>query len=229
MGPAKQTSAKTLPADNGSPMKKAARKTIGKVLPYSPRVRVAKINKVFVAGTQFGIILIRTERQGSTDDAFTNNVIKQIEEEQSTVASELKIIKICSRRVSHKLDKAIMQTSSYPSQWFVSIAEEANNTAEYRRQLADKFIDFLNNTEWKYPQQFAFAADETKMTGNSTIIGTLDMYLLSQDIACLLKTYVFEDFEEFLLDEVAISLVFHVNTTKVQARDALKDAWLNSE
>lgn len=228
MAPSKQTYAKTPPADNGSPMKKAARKTIGKVLPFSPRVRVTKINKVFVVGTQFGIILIRTERQGSTDDAFTNNVIKLIEEEQSSVAYELKIIKICSRRVSHKLDKAIMQTSSYPSQWFVSITEETNNTVEYRREMADKFINFLNNTEWKYPQQFAFAADETKMTGNS-IVGTLDMYLLTQDIACLLKTYIFEDFEEFLLDEVAISLVFQSNTSAVQARDMLRDAWLNSE
>ncbi len=131
MGPSKSNNAKTLPADNGSPMKKAARKEIGKVLPFSPRVRVTKINKVFVLGTQFGIILIRTERQGSTDDAFTNNVIKLIEDEQSTVASELKIIKICSRRDSQKLDKAIMQTSNYPSQWFVSITEESNNTAEY--------------------------------------------------------------------------------------------------
>jgi hypothetical protein len=58
MGPSKNTNAKTLPADNGSPMKKAARKAIGKVLPFSPRVRVTKINKVFVLGTQFGIILI---------------------------------------------------------------------------------------------------------------------------------------------------------------------------
>ena len=228
MGPSKNTNAKTLPTDNGSPMKKAARKAIGKVLPFSPRVRVTKINKVFVLGTQFGIILIRTERQGSTDDAFTNNVIKMIEDEQGTVASELKIIKICSRRVSQKLDKAIMQTSSYPSQWFVSITEESNNSAEYRHQLADNFINFLNNTEWKYPQQFAFAGDETKMTGTS-IVGTLDMYLLNQDIACLLKTYIFEDFEDFLQDEVAISLVFQPNTTALQARDMLKDAWLNSE
>jgi len=228
MGPSKQANFKTLPADNGSPMKKAARKTIGKVLPFSPRVRVTKINKIFVVGAQFGIILIRTERQGSTDDAFTNNVIKLIEEEQSTVAAELKIIKICSRRVSSKLDKAIMQTSSYPSQWFVSITEEKNNTAEYRRELADQFISYLNGTDWKYPQQFAFAADETKMIGNS-IVGTLDMYLLSHDIACLLKTYIFEDFEEFLQDEVAISLVFQSNTTAVQARGILKDGWLNSE
>jgi hypothetical protein len=58
MGPSKQANTKTVPTDNGSPMKKAARKTIGKVLPFSPRVRVTKVNKVFVVGAQFGIILI---------------------------------------------------------------------------------------------------------------------------------------------------------------------------
>jgi hypothetical protein len=55
------------------------------------------------------------------------------------------------------------------------------------------------------------------------------MYLLSHDIACLLKTYILEDFEDFLQDEVAISLAFQSNTTAVQARDMLKDGWLNSE
>jgi hypothetical protein len=224
MGSSNKKETKSLPVDSSSPIKKAARKTIGKVLPYSPRTRLTRVNKVFVVGTQFGIILIRTERQGSTDDAFTNNVIKLIEDENDTEAKSLNIIKICSRRESFKLDKAIMQTTSYPSQWFVSITDDTNNTVEYRREHADNFINFLNNTEWKYPQQFTFTADLTGRIGNS-ITSTLDMYLLNQDIACILKTYIFEDFEEFLHDEVALSLTFKSNPTTSQARDLLKNGW----
>jgi hypothetical protein len=122
-----------------------------------------------------------------------------------------------------------MQSSNCPSQWFVSVTEEMNNTFEYRRELVDIFINFLNRTEWKYPQQFAFAADETKTLTGNTPGSTLDMYLLNQDIACILKTYIFEDFEDFLQDEVAISLVFHSNPTVNQARDMLKNAWFHSE
>jgi hypothetical protein len=227
MGPSNKNNAKNIPTNTGSPMKKANRKTIGKVLPYSPRMKVTKVNKVFVVGTQFGIILIRTEKQDSTDDAFTNNVIKMIEEEQSDVATELKIMKICSRRISQKLDKAIMQSSNYPSQWFVSITDEVNNTLDYRRELVDNFINFLNKTEWKYPQQFAFADDETKSLTGNLPGSTLDMYLLNHDIACILKNYIFEDFEEFLQDEVAISLVFHSNPTALEARNMLVSSWFN--
>jgi hypothetical protein len=224
MGPSNKKETKSLSVNNGSPMKKATRKTIGKVLPYSPRIRLTRVNKVFVVGTQFGIILLRTERQGSTDDAFTNNVIKMIEDENSTAAKNLNIIKICSRRDSFKLDKAIMQTTTYPSQWFVSITDETNNTVEYRREHAENFINFLNNTDWKYPQKFTFTADLTEGIANS-FTSTLDMYLLNQDIAGILKTYVFEDFEEFLQDEVALSLTFKENPTAAHARNVLKDAW----
>ncbi len=76
------------------------------------------------------------------------------------------IIKIYSIHESFKLDKAILQTPSYPSQWFVSITEETNNTIEDHREHADNFINFLNNAEWKYPHQFTFNADLTEGTGN---------------------------------------------------------------
>jgi len=53
------------PNSTGSPLKKAGRKTLGNVLQYSPKRGVTKVNKVFVTGTQFGIILLRTEKQNS--------------------------------------------------------------------------------------------------------------------------------------------------------------------
>jgi hypothetical protein len=58
--------------------------------------KVPNTNKVFVVGTLLGLILIHTERQNSKDDAFTNNAIKMIEDEESGVATKLNI-KICSR------------------------------------------------------------------------------------------------------------------------------------
>jgi hypothetical protein len=210
-----------------TPIKKPGRKPIGKELQYSPRERVIRVNKVFVVGTQFGIVLLRTEKPNSKDDAYTNDVIKMIEDETSGVASKLQIIKICSRRESQEMDKAILQTSVYPSQWFVSIMEEEENTEENRKEHADKIVKFLNEVPWKYPQIFTWAGDETKLKGEK-IIGTLDQYLLNQDIATILKTYVFEDFESFLDDQEAIHQVFGENATKNQARNALVDGWIKN-
>jgi len=51
-----------------------------------------------------------------------------IEDETTGVASKLNIIKICSRRQSKLIDQALMQTSYYPSRWFVSIVPEEKNT-----------------------------------------------------------------------------------------------------
>jgi hypothetical protein len=211
----------------GSPIKKAGRKPITGVLQYSPRERLTRVNKVFVVGTQFGIILMRTEKQNSKDDAYTNDVIKMIEDETSGVAAKLQIVKICSRRQSQQLDKAILQTSVYPSQWFVTIMEEEDNTEDNRKQHAETFINFLNDAPWKYPQLFTFAGDETKLMGDK-IIGTLDEYLLNQDIAIILKTYVFEDFESFLEDEEAIKQVFGKTATKHQTRNWLVDGWIKN-
>jgi hypothetical protein len=217
------------PNSTGSPLKKAGRKTLGNVLQYSPKRGVTKVNKVFVTGTQFGIILLRTEKQNSKDDAFTNDVVRMIEDESSGVAAKLQIIKICSRRQSQILDKAVLQTSLYPSQWFVSIKEEEDNNAKTRLEHAEKFIKFLNDAPWKYPQTFTFAGDETKHDKdgeNGKIIGTLDEYLLNLDIGTILKTYVFEDFESFLQDEDAINQVFGGKPTSNQARNWLVDGWL---
>jgi hypothetical protein len=227
MAPSSKTSnSKPTGIDNGSPLKKNGRKVlVGQKLPFSPRTKIPNINKVFVVGTKLGLILIRTERQTSKDDAFTNNAIKMIEDEDSGVASRLNIIKICSRRQSQLIDKPVLQSSAYHSQWFVSITGEENNTTEFRREHVDNFIQFLNDTEWKYPQTFTFTADETKIS-NEKIIGTLDMYLLNSDIAAILKQYVYDDLGDFLEDQDGIDAVFGPKCTVDQARNYLKDAWI---
>ena len=124
---------KTAVISTSSPLQKTGRKQIqGQKLTYSPHTKVPNTNKVFVVGTLLGLILIRTERQNSKDDAFTNNAIKMIEDEESGVATKLNIIKICSRRQSQLIDKAVQQTTGWHSQWFVAIVEEYNNTSEVR-------------------------------------------------------------------------------------------------
>ena len=211
--------------DTASPGKNKRKIIAGQNLPFSPRTRQPNVNKVFVTGTKLGLILIRAERQNNKDDAFTNNAIKLLEDENSEDASRLKIIKICSRRQSQQIDKAIMQTSAYPSIWFVSIIEETTNTAEYRREHTEAIIKFLNEIQWKYPQAFMFSGDETKLV-NGTITGTWDMYLLNRDITSVLKEYVFNDFGDFLEDNEAIEAVFGPKCNKELARKIMKDEWL---
>jgi hypothetical protein len=219
----------TTVASAASPKTKAGRKSIGgQKLCFSPRSKVPNVNKVFVVGTQLGIILIRTERQNNKDDAFTNNAIKMIEDEETGIATKLNIIKICSRRQSQLIDKAVLQSTGWHSQWFVSIVEEDKNTSEVRREHTDKFIQFLNEIEWKYPQIFNFSGCETKLNGNK-IIGTWDMYLMSSDITSILKHYVFDDLGHFLEDDEAIHSVFGSKCTKDQARDYVKNAWIRIE
>jgi len=205
--------------------KKGRKSLSGQKLCFSPRTKVPNTNKVFVVGVSLGLILIRTERQNNKDDAFTNNAVKMIEDEDSGVASKLNIIKICSRRQSQLVDKAVQQTTGWHSQWFVSIVEEDKNTNETRRDHVDNFIQFLNEIEWKYPQNFTFSGDETKAVGNK-IVGTWDMYLLNCDIAAILKQYVFEDLVDFLEDKDAIISTFGSKCTKDQAKDYVKNTWL---
>ena len=217
---------KSLPNDSSSPLKKSGHKVlVGNKLPFSPRTKVPTVNKVFVVGLQLGLILIQTHRQSSpTEDAFTQDAIKIIEDESTGVATRLNIIKICSRRQSQLIDHAIMQNSSYPSRWFVSIVPEERNTAAYRRQHVDQFIRFLNGIEWKYPQQFLFEADETRMLDDN-ISGTLDMHLLNCDIVVILKVFLFESFEVFLEDEDAIKAVLGPEGNQEQARVIFQELW----
>jgi hypothetical protein len=57
------------------------------------------------------------------------------------------------------------------------------------------------------------------------IIGILDDYLLNQDIATILKTYIFEDFETFLDDEEAIhQYMLHPNPEFIQFQN-----WMDRE
>lgn len=227
MGTSNQSNKQTLAQDvvqTGSPMSKKGRKVLSiDKLPFSPRVKPPQINKVFVVGAPLGVILIRTERQNGKDDAFTNNAQKILEDEESGVAKRLNIIKICSRRCSQLIDKAIMQTTSYPSTWFVSIVDEDKNTPEYRLEHVSQFIKFLNETDWKYPQQFQLIADETKME-NGTISGSLDMFILNFDIPAILK-YLFKGMNDFLEDEDAITACFGKKCTLEKAKDYVKEAW----
>jgi hypothetical protein len=201
-------------------MKKATRKQIITSLPYS-RTKPAnnKPNKVFVVGCPFGIILLRTEKAFCKDDALTFTVNKKLENGEDNLSSILKIQKICNRRLSPNENNSLLQSTSYPSKWFVSITEEDKNTPEYRNELAQNFITLLNNFEWRFPQTFTFAGDQT-IENNK-----LDMYLLNDDIATILGKYIFEDFNDFLEDDEAIVNVFTKNPSSDHAKHILQYAW----
>lgn len=229
MGTSSHTNSNNDKIASASPEKKVGRRILtGVKLPFSPKVKSPSINKVFVVGAQLGLILIRTERQKIKNDAFTNDAIRMIEDEESDVANRLNIIKICTRRQSQMIDKSLLQSTGYASLWFVAVTEEENNTESFRRNHADKLITFLNSLEWKFPQTFTFAEDETKLS-NDKIIGTWDMYLLNMDIATILKTYVYEgNPKHFLEDAEAIAAVFGNTCTKDQAKQYLATHWWNS-
>lgn len=225
-GPGTGKNDKQVAVTTPSPMKKNGRKQItGAKLAFSPRTRLPQQNKVYVVGVQLGLVLIRTEKENSTDDAFTNDVNKRIEDSSSGVAQQLKIYKICSRRQSKEVPKPIIQTSSYHSQWFVSIIDESLNTPEERRSHVDTFISYLNETNWKFPQRFAFSGDETK-TSDEKITGTWDMYLMNSDIVTILKTFFFDDFGDFLEDREAIDSVYGPMCSNEETKDRIKDEWI---
>jgi hypothetical protein len=210
-----------------SPMKKKGRKAFdAQKLQFSPRMKTPNTNKVFVVGAKMGLILMRTQRQNN--DAFTHTANLMIEDPETGTASRLNIIKICNRRQSSMIDKAIFQSSGYASLWYVTIIEdESKNTEEFRRDHAEEFIKFLNDTKWKYHQSFTFGGDETK-TDDGKIVGTWDMYCLNIDIASVLKQFIFEDLGNFLEDEEALSAVFGPKCTSKQASTYLKDYWLTA-
>ncbi|MFN9981306.1 MAG: hypothetical protein ACK53Y_15380, partial [bacterium] len=74
-----------------------------------------------------GLILMRTQRQANSDDAFTHTANLMIEDPSTGVAERLNIIKICSRRQSQMIDKAILQSTAYHSQWYVTLVDEELN------------------------------------------------------------------------------------------------------
>lgn len=226
LSPSDASNDKSSPPFNGQSgiIKKGRKSLVQQKLQFSPGVKLPNTNKVFVVGAKMGLILIRTQRQRDEDDAFTHTANVVIEDPESGASNRLNIIKICSRRQSQVIDKAIMQATAYPSQWYVTLVEEEKNTAEYRREHAEEFIKFLNDTKWKYPQTFSFIADETKMEGE-VITGTWDMYLLNGDIAGVLKQYLYDDMGSFMEDTIAVANVFGPRCTEKQAGGYLKDYW----
>ena len=162
-------------------------------------MKVNQANHVFVTGMHFRVILLCTEKATSTDDAFTNTVIQQLEHGYEMVAEWLQIQKICYHQKLQAKDIAISQSNTYPSIWWISIGTKENKTIDHQHKLADNFICLLNEMNWQYPQQFIFGGDGTQGM-NDEISNTLDMYLLNTDIARLLVRYVFEDLEDFLQD-----------------------------
>jgi len=87
MGKTPTTSTKDIPNGANSPQRKKI--VIGQKLPFSPRTKVPTVNKVFVLGTQLGIILLRTQRQSNSNENYWCSI--KIEHYQDMLPSSIKI------------------------------------------------------------------------------------------------------------------------------------------
>ena len=224
--PTNSSNDKESPFKAPSSINKKGRKPIdGQKLQFSPRVRTPNTNKVYVVGATMGLILMKTQRQTNNDDAFTHTANLMIEDPDTGAAARLNIIKIFSRCQSQMIDKAILQSTAYHSQWYVTLVDEELNTYKFCKDHAENFIKFLNDTKWKFAQTFTFAGDEPRKE-NGIIAGTWDMYCLNSDIATILKNYMYDDMGDFMEDTNAVANVFGPGCTSKDAGVYLKDFWI---
>lgn len=90
----------------------------------------------------------------------------------------------------------------------------------------------MNNTEvnYQYKQSFRFVGDITKLNPDGSIKGTLDEYILDEDIGGLLGKYVFEEVIDVLSHEGTLDEIYSNEKNKETARLNLTtfwDAWRN--
>ena len=180
------------------------------------------VNKVFVTATTNGILLLRTERPYSKDDAFTNTFGEKLTSDPD-YAAKLNIQKVCNRRESSQKNVPIITPRGWNSKQYVSINDtsEAENE-DFRKKWAEDIVDALNKVDWTWGQSFMFCGDETL-----TPPGKMDRYLMNEDIAGILGTYVFENVDEVLSNEDALQLIFENKSNIENASSILCSNWLS--
>lgn len=179
------------------------------------------VNKVFVTATTNGILLLRTEKPFSKDDAFTNtfNVDLLANPEYS---AELNIQKVCDRRESSSKNTPIITSRGWNSKQYVSVNPvlDAENES-FRKKWAENIVTALNKVDWTYGQKFIFCGDDTQNP-----IGKMDKYLLNQDIAGVLGAYIYEDANELLTSDEDLKNIFENEANLNEAYSILHTHWL---
>jgi hypothetical protein len=190
-------------------------------IPRSPRKKLA--NKVFVMGTTNGIILLRTEKGNSPDDAFTYTFQQRLENE-AALGTRLNIQKVVYQRLSAKENVPKLQTNEYPSIQFLSINEPEANTPAFRRSWAELIVAELNATKWQYAQTFLFAGDETLMDQEDEL-GKMDCYMLNKDIAGVVSKYIYENVDAVLNDPLEVANIFGDEENHSNAAEIPSSHW----
>jgi hypothetical protein len=186
----------------------------------SSPVKTKGNNKVHVTATTNGILLLRTEKPFSKEDAFTNTFSELLLKEPD-YAADLNIQKVCDRRESPYKNNPIITPRGWNSKQYLSIhaVSDAENVV-YRRKWAQNIVEALNKVDWTWGQSFLFCGDETL-----TPIGKMDKYLLNQDLAGVLGAYIFEDVEEVLSDTAELENIFGVEENMTNASSILRQNW----
>ncbi len=112
------------------------------------------------------------------------------------IAEKLGIIKFTFVRESSKCNIPKLQSSGYKCRQILGIVpQEKENDADFRKNWADKIIQYLNNDiKWRYENIFKFKADVTRTIEDRTC-SSLDECLLDEDIGRYVGTYLFDDID----------------------------------
>lgn len=177
-------------------------------------------NKVYVTATTNGILLLRTEKPYTKDDAFTNTFGEMLLKDPD-YAAELNIQKICDRRENPLRNSPLITPRGWNSKQYLSIHAVSDAEDEvYRRKWAQNIVEALNKVDWTWSQTFVFSGDETL-----TPLGKMDRYLLNQDLAGVLGAYVFEDVEEVISDPSELQNIFGNQENINNASSILRKHW----
>jgi hypothetical protein len=94
-----------------------------------------------------GVLLIRTKKPFSKDDAFTHSYQTKLRDEEG-YASEINIQKVCERRETSSGNNAILTLTGWPSLQFASINSVSDSeSTNFRQAWAEKVVNALNNVD----------------------------------------------------------------------------------
>jgi hypothetical protein len=156
-----------------------------------------KHNNVFVKGYKFGLMSLGVKKFSDfNEDAYFKDFLDVLDSNHK-ISQDLGIIKVAFARESSKSSVAKIQSSGYKACQFLGIApQDYENDSEFRKNWADKIINFMNNEiKWRYSNMFKFRGDLTK-TLNGKVTSSLDEVLLDKDIGGFVGLFLFNSVDD---------------------------------
>ena len=196
---------------------------------YSSVRRVSnKQNNVFVKEVHYGLMSLQLKKSTNKDeDAYFKDFLDNLDND-STIAEKLGIIKVTFERESANFNNAKTQLSGYKSKQILGIApQDKENDSDYRKDWADKIIEYLNNgIKWKYENSFRFRADMTR-NKNGKIDSSLDEVLLNEDIGGFVGLYLFDEVNTIKDNKEIMGYIFGNKKNLEQGESLLLENWNN--